>query len=688
VAKKNVKVNKRNALSQKASRIKGITKSDNERAGGSHCHWIEDNKKFTSHDGWHSHLFLIAGKLQDTSCGGEHRHVIESGRATTQLQGHYHDMMFGDDLFITEIGGNHEHDIAPEALSDNDMIDRSGEHRHFIEVEGVTYESVISKDVLSVEIRKSLNIGIQSVMMTKDIFLTFEKAAQKAEALGLELKKFEERTDAFVFTQMDESNFKEMSLQIVELEAGVTAVIGLVDVEEDEEQSVGPSAMSQNPEDIEEVDSQVEVDTADEVMQKITLGYMILSKSESENLAGLKDEFAVKVLALKTLVDKTSDNIVNFCNDKIEKAGENNEMISLCDRVIFNVDTLDRTLESVDLSEFSVNIEKELLEEISGTEEDNICLAIKMINDFVGPVAEIFKDTSFDNFHLLLKSTKLTTSRFLSDVVRVDKGLLPTDEMTRQELRESQEERAEEFGIEVVAGSALTFPKEFPEDLSLYGDPVNIKFPFDTKDRAANGRVRFKQFADQIYAEEKSKQIVHERIVRKEIEFGIVPVLDKSDPLDALLPQSLFDSDKVEVVESAHHEDDEKINKSIFVPIYKQTEEERTVFGIVLEPDVVDLHGDTYDEETVKNAAHFFMENFQNIGLQHKEFVNEDVKIIESFLAPSDLKISTPKGDIEIRKNTWLMKVRILDEQLWTDVKSGKFTGFSIGAIASVTELE
>ena len=91
-------------------------------------------------------------------------------------------------------------------------------------------------------------------MLKKDIFLTFEKAAQKAESLGLELKKFEERTEAFVFTQMDEANFKEMSLQIVELEAGVTAVIGLMKEEEEFEEGVGASSLSQNPEDIELVD--------------------------------------------------------------------------------------------------------------------------------------------------------------------------------------------------------------------------------------------------------------------------------------------------------------------------------------------------------------------------------------------------------------------------------------------------
>ena len=86
----------------------------------------------------------------------------------------------------------------------------------------------------------------------------------------------------------------------------------------------------------------------------------------------------------------------------------------------------------------------------------------------------------------------------------------------------------------------MSFQADEPTDLRLYGDPVNLKFPGDTKEKAANARVRFKQFAE-TYDEDASKAVVHERIVRRELAEGIEPGFDPDDPLDALLPQDLKD---------------------------------------------------------------------------------------------------------------------------------------------------
>jgi len=100
--------------------------------------------------------------------------------------------------------------------------------------------------------------------------------------------------------------------------------------------------------------------------------------------------------------------------------------------------------------------------------------------------------------------------------------------------------------------------------------------------------------------------------------------------------------------------------------------EERTALGIVLEPETTDGQGDIYNEDVIRFAAHRFMENFQNMGLMHKEIRNEDVKILESFLAPADFEIEgTP-----IKKGTWLMRVRVISDALWKSIKTGGLTVF------------
>ena len=106
--------------------------------------------------------------------------------------------------------------------------------------------------------------------------------------------------------------------------------------------------------------------------------------------------------------------------------------------------------------------------------------------------------------------------------------------------------------------------------------------------------------------------------------------------------------------------------------------DERFVLGIVLEPEVVDAQGDIYSGEEIRRAAHRFMEEFGGLGLMHRLRVNGEVKVLESFLAPTDLEV----GGVQVRKGTWLLAVRVLSDELWERVKGGDLTGFSIGGSA------
>lgn len=105
---------------------------------------------------------------------------------------------------------------------------------------------------------------------------------------------------------------------------------------------------------------------------------------------------------------------------------------------------------------------------------------------------------------------------------------------------------------------------------------------------------------------------------------------------------------------------------------------ERYVLGIVLEPETVDAQQDIYSDAEIRQTAHKFMEDFRVIGLMHKGAVNDKVKILESYLAPADFEVD----GVPVKKGTWLMGVRVLDDELWESVKSGELSGFSIGGSA------
>jgi DNA adenine methylase len=106
--------------------------------------------------------------------------------------------------------------------------------------------------------------------------------------------------------------------------------------------------------------------------------------------------------------------------------------------------------------------------------------------------------------------------------------------------------------------------------------------------------------------------------------------------------------------------------------------DERFVLGIVLEPEVVDAQGDIYSADEIRQAAHRFMEEFGGLGLMHRMRVNDQVKILESYLAPVGFDIA----GVTVRKGTWLLGVHVISDELWGQVKEGALTGFSIGGTA------
>lgn len=110
-------------------------------------------------------------------------------------------------------------------------------------------------------------------------------------------------------------------------------------------------------------------------------------------------------------------------------------------------------------------------------------------------------------------------------------------------------------------------------------------------------------------------------------------------------------------------------------------EELRQATFVVLEADVVDLHGDTYSADEVRKAAHNFWTYCQKAYVDHSQETSS-ATIVENYIAPVDMLI----GDRLIRKGAWL-QVWQFDNTLWPAVKSGQYNGVSIGAYAKCESL-
>lgn len=135
----------------------------------------------------------------------------------------------------------------------------------------------------------------------------------------------------------------------------------------------------------------------------------------------------------------------------------------------------------------------------------------------------------------------------------------------------------------------------------------------------------------------------------------------------------------VTVIEKIHISTEaEEIEKDIeLIPIEKG--DEHIVYGIVYEPDTEDAQGDQATAAEIKKAAYNFMEHVQTFKVMHKG-KKVKIRILENYIAPVDFTI----GKRKVKKGSWMLVTRVLDEQVWKDIKAGKLTGYSMAGYAKI----
>jgi hypothetical protein len=135
------------------------------------------------------------------------------------------------------------------------------------------------------------------------------------------------------------------------------------------------------------------------------------------------------------------------------------------------------------------------------------------------------------------------------------------------------------------------------------------------------------------------------------------------------------------------------------IPILKIDHEKQIVYGVVLDPYIVDTQGDWIPPAEVEKTAHEWMKESRRIGLRHRS--EADAEPVETFLMPYPSKedyqkamdgqphrvIKFKMGDGFVHSGSWVLGTEIKDAKTWELVKSGELGSYSIGGHGERTEV-
>lgn len=117
-----------------------------------------------------------------------------------------------------------------------------------------------------------------------------------------------------------------------------------------------------------------------------------------------------------------------------------------------------------------------------------------------------------------------------------------------------------------------------------------------------------------------------------------------------------------------------------------QNEDERVIFGPAMIPDMriyrSDENGEyfvTFSKDTIaKIAVKFFQNNYQkNVNLMHDSGQQVDgVTFFQSVIKDRAKGIEGMAGDYP--DGAWFLGAKVNNDEVWADVKAGKFTGYSV----------
>jgi len=111
---------------------------------------------------------------------------------------------------------------------------------------------------------------------------------------------------------------------------------------------------------------------------------------------------------------------------------------------------------------------------------------------------------------------------------------------------------------------------------------------------------------------------------------------------------------------------------SLEIPIAKSDAEKRIVYGVVMQPDVEDLHGDIMSADDIEKACHTYTAYCRKVNDQHDAPIKADV--VENYISPVDF--IADNGSV-VKKGSWVQVTKVVDDKMWAMIQSGERTAYS-----------
>jgi len=115
--------------------------------------------------------------------------------------------------------------------------------------------------------------------------------------------------------------------------------------------------------------------------------------------------------------------------------------------------------------------------------------------------------------------------------------------------------------------------------------------------------------------------------------------------------------------------------------------EKKILMGAALVPNKQILRADKdgngyyiyFSEDTIKKASELFLmrSNQNNATLEHKEKLN-GMSVVESWVIDNPEMDKSKEYGFNLPKGTWMISMKVNNDDVWKDVKDGKVKGFSI----------
>lgn len=132
------------------------------------------------------------------------------------------------------------------------------------------------------------------------------------------------------------------------------------------------------------------------------------------------------------------------------------------------------------------------------------------------------------------------------------------------------------------------------------------------------------------------------------------------------------------------------------VTVKSSRDEAQIVYGVVLDPNMIDSQNDWAPPREIQETAHGYLEKSRVVGLEHER--RAQAKVVESFveqyptkndyqaaLEGRPHKITRRKfGNDYLNSGAWVLGVKLEDPE-WRDYKAGNLTGFSMGGFSVKT---